>query len=247
MTLELLDTILRTNLELSKFYIKNFSENQKMQEYVYKRIDPKTARLFGIGYSDSGTSKFLKKQKVELDVAIQTGVVHIDEQNLAHDVFTNRIMFPIVRNNSVVGFAGRTMGNTSAKYINSKTTLLYNKRENLYGFWETRKHAYQAGSLVVVEGYFDMLTLFSKGIKNVVALGGTALTRQHAQIIKRYCKQAYVVLDGDKSGASAAQKAEEILESANLKVKVCTLPKGMDPDEYVVEYGKKAFLEFLQE
>lgn len=163
-----------------------------------------------------------------------------------NDLYTNRIMFPLFdTNNRVVGFSGRVYLDSDKelnKYINTRETPIFKKGELLYNYYNAKEHCRFTKNVILVEGFMDVIRLYTIGIKNVVALMGTALTKNQINLLKRLSSDIYVCLDGDTAGQKACFSVGEILENAGCNVKVITLSDGYDPDEYILKYGKDSFL-----
>ncbi|MDR1486842.1 MAG: DNA primase [Deltaproteobacteria bacterium] len=171
-----------------------------------------------------------------------------DNPNRLYDAFRNRIMIPIQDvEKRVVAFAGRTYHGESAKdaakYINSQTTALYAKGKLLYGFPQARAHIRSGGLAFVVEGYFDLISLVSCGVKPVVASMGTALTQSQVNILRGQAKEVQLVFDSDQAGELATTKALPLLFNAEMDGRVIRLPAGEDPDTYIRKYGAEAFFQ----
>jgi DNA primase len=151
------------------------------------------------------------------------------------------VIFPIIAaNGRVVGFGARVLNNEEKpKYINTGDTLLYNKRNNLYGL--NLQKSGKLSDLVMVEGYTDVIGLYEAGVTNAVASLGTALTQQQARLLKRYVSNVYIAYDGDAAGQNATIRGLDILMSEGLNVRVIVFPNGQDPDEFVRENGKEGF------
>ena len=160
------------------------------------------------------------------------------------DLFINRIMFPLFDlNGNVVAFSGRIYNSKSeSKYINTKETKIFKKGNLLYNYHRAREFVREAKTLVIVEGFMDVIRLYSIGVKNVVALMGTALTKEQITLIKRASNNIIICLDGDGAGKKACFGVGEALEKEGLNVKVISLKENLDPDEFVIKYGKEAFL-----
>ena len=135
----------------------------------------------------------------------------------------------------------------STKYVNSPETPIYHKSNVLYGLHESKHHMRTSKSAIVVEGYFDYLQLFQSGIKNVVAISGTAFTDKHAQLLRRYTNNIFLAYDGDKAGVAAAIKAGYILLKHSHNPKIVDLPKNTDPDDWVLKEGPGPFNKSLEE
>jgi len=231
------------NLAL-KYYVKHLHQSKRAQEYLYSRISKKIAARYFIGYApNGGFIKYLNAHGVKEADAKDTGLVILDYDGNAFERFANRIMVPIVHAGRLVGFGGRTLGEETEKnpkYINSKTSLLYNKSEVLYGLWRARSSMDKLGYGFLVEGYFDVLGLATHKVHNCVGLCGTALTREQAKQLKRYTDKIYVMLDGDEAGKLAAKKAKIVLKKEKVYAGRMILPKKLDPDDFVKKYGRKA-------
>ena len=221
----------------------NTSKGESAISYLENRkIDKDLIKEFKIGLSldDNGLSNILSKKNYsaeELDIyGLGTGT---------GDLYLNRIMFPLFdTNDRPVGFSGRTYkGNSSnSKYINTKETPLFKKGELLYNYYKAKEMIRLEKKLVIVEGFMDVIRLHSIGIKNVIALMGTALTKQQISLIKRLSNNVYLCLDGDKAGRSAMQSIGKELTDNGVKVSVIPLRDNLDPDEYVLKYGKESFV-----
>lgn len=164
--------------------------------------------------------------------------------NGIYDLYFNRIMFPLFdTNDRVVGFSGRIYKNKdSSKYINTKETPIFKKGELLYNYFKAKDFVRQEKKLLIVEGFMDVIRLYSIGVKNVVALMGTALTKDQISLIKRLSKNIILCLDGDQAGKKAMNSVGEDLTNAGLNVSVVILKEDLDPDEYVIKYGKDSFI-----
>ena len=167
-----------------------------------------------------------------------------------YDRFRSRIMIPITNIfGHVVGFGGRILGSeddTTPKYLNTPETVLFNKRNLLFGLDKSNRAINAAGAAVVVEGYMDAISLFGAGIKNVVATLGTAFTPEHAKLILRYAKKIIFCYDSDEAGQRATIRALPIVQEAGAEVFVIKVPDGKDPDEFVRKHGKEAFDELIK-
>jgi DNA primase len=231
------------NLAL-RYYIDHLNQSKQAQEYLYARISKKIADRYFIGYApNGGLVQFLNKYDVQENDAKDTGLILLDYDGNAFERFTHRIMIPIIHAGRLVGFGGRTLGEETKKnpkYINSKSSLLYNKSEVLYGLWRARYAIDKLGYGFLVEGYFDVLGLANYKVHNCVGLCGTALTRDQAKQLKRYTDKIYVMLDGDDAGKTAAKKAKIVLKKERVYAGRVLLPKKLDPDEFVKKYGRKA-------
>jgi len=207
---------------------------------------------FGVGYAPDSWDGLIKAMKAKgyTDEELKdSGLVSVSQKNGSiYDRFRDRLMFPIidVRGN-VIAFGGRIIRKDSdaAKYLNSPETLIFNKRKNLFGLNLAKKS--KAGSLILVEGNIDVVTLHQYGFDNAVASLGTSLTEEQAALIARYAEQVILIYDGDKAGQNATQRAIPILEKAGLQVKVLQLKDAKDPDEYLKKFGADKFKLLLED
>ena len=160
-----------------------------------------------------------------------------------NDLYHNRIMFPLFdTNNRVVGFSGRIYNTASeSKYINTKETPIFKKGEMLYNYYNAKDQVRLNKKIILVEGFMDVIRLYTIGIKNAVALMGTALTKNQINLIKRLSTEVYICLDGDDPGIKANIAVGEELINSGCNVKVINLSDGYDPDEYILKYGKESF------
>lgn len=155
-------------------------------------------------------------------------------------------MFPIFDyRGNVIGFGGRVLDDSLPKYLNSPDTLIFNKRQNLYGLNFARKEI-KDRSVILVEGYMDLISLYQYGIKNVVATLGTALTDGQGSLIKRYADTVIISYDSDEAGIKATLRAIEILNKLDINVKVLNLKECKDPDEFIRKYGVLEFEKEIQ-
>ena len=230
----------KINRLVGKYYIQKLQQNRRAMEYIHRRLPLRIIREHYIGYAPpDGFIEFLNKHDVSAKDAADLGLVYFDVDDNAFPMFSNRIMFPIIHAQRVVGFAGRIILNGNPKYLNTKSTILYDKKSVLYGLWHTRKGIFAENAAYLVEGYLDVLSLCAFGVPNSAALCGTALTIHQATLLKRYTNKVYTMLDADKAGNIAADRAKTILKKVGIYGGNITLPNGMDPDEYIRQYGKK--------
>ena len=160
-----------------------------------------------------------------------------------HDLYYNRIMFPLFNtNNKPVGFSGRIYNtNDTSKYINTKETPIFKKGELLYNYYRAKEYVREKKNVLITEGFMDVIRLFSVDIKNTVALMGTALTKEQINLLKRLSNNIYICLDGDNAGKKATLSVGEYLTNSGCNVKVISLKENLDPDEYILKYGKDSF------
>ena len=240
----------KVNQRAMAFYshsLKNKTIGVKALSYLRDRgITDETIEAFDIGFAPDGwrhLGDHLKKAGVAAGIVQSAGlIVQNKRQNGYYDRFRNRIIFPIFDlGDRVVGFGGRVIGADEPKYLNSPETAIYNKRRILYGLNRTRPACRRSGVIHIVEGYFDLITLYQHGIENTAATLGTALTEDHLRLIKAYAERAVLVFDADQAGMKAALRGSGLFLKAGIDARVLVLPDGQDPDSFVRESGAPAF------
>lgn len=235
-----------------KLYRNNLSASVGLhaREYLSKRgIDADVIKEFGIGLSlkkNTMLSDFLIKKNFKMQAILKSGLVN-QNVNGYYDMYYNRIMFPLWNlNGQVVGFSGRIFDtNDSSKYINTKETDIFKKGELLYNFHRAKDEARRVDTIIIMEGFMDVIRAYTVGIKNVVATMGTAVTKNQALLIKRMAKNVVLCFDGDSAGGKATMSCSEVLATIGVIPKVVRLEENLDPDEYIIKYGKDAFLNKL--
>ena len=241
--------------ELNDFYqnqLKSSSEKNKVVSYAKKRgISGSIAKRFELGFAPPGwTNLFdqysMNEESVQDLLSMGMIVPKKDKKDDYYDRFRNRLMFPIHNaKGSVIGFGGRVLSSQdNPKYLNSPETPLFSKSKELYGLYHCRKYSRKIDSILVVEGYMDVIALHQHGITNVVATLGTATTPAHLQVLSRSAETIVFCFDGDKAGRDAAWKAlKTSLPSitSGLVIKFLILPQGEDPDTLINKESAKAF------
>lgn len=229
------------------FHERLLSEEGKgARDYFKKRgFTKETAVKYLIGYAPAGWDALknatLKGGFTQEELLAAGLLSQNEEKRSVYDKFRDRLIFP-VRNNydKLIAFGGRTLNDESGpKYLNSPETLLFKKSECLYLLNEAREAIRQKGYVLVVEGYFDALSLHHAGFENSVATLGTALTSQHGRMLKRYTSDVVLLYDSDDAGQAAAARGAESLLSAGLRLRVLKLPDVKDPDEFLAKHPKE--------
>lgn len=233
------------NQQVAIFYHENlYKPTAKLgQEYVKKRkLDNRALKNFLIGYADSNNSvyKFLKEKGFTEEEILESRLVNKTENGIFIDRYRNRLIFPIqdVRGR-VVAFGGRVLDNSLPKYINSPENLVYNKSRTLYGL-NVAKNS-KKRDMIMVEGYMDTVSLHQRGIDNVVASCGTALTEAQGRMLKKYCDKVIISYDSDTAGQNATLRGLEILKNIGCDVRILQMEGAKDPDEFVIKYGTGKF------
>ncbi|MCU0608354.1 MAG: DNA primase [Chitinispirillaceae bacterium] len=239
--------LLEINQAAADFFYGQVRQNPQAIDYFKSRgLSGETVRDFKLGFAPSGWSSlvdfFASRGTVKTDIAAAGLAVRKDDGSV-YDRFRNRVMFTLVDlAGRIVGFAGRGMDSeTMPKYLNSPETQLYKKKEFLYGFHITRQFIKDEKQVLVVEGYMDFLTLYQAGIKNIVATSGTAMTPEHANMLRRFTTSVVLVFDGDEAGQKAAERGIFTLAPFDLDVTILVLPPEEDPDSFVKSKGPEAF------
>lgn len=215
-----------------------------------RQLTPEIVEKFRLGVSlDAweGLVTFLQQKKIPFPMAESLGLIKRKKTGQGYfDLFRERLIFPIYSpSEELLGFGGRTYSDQTPKYLNSPETALFSKGRVLYGLHETGRYIRSEDQAIVVEGYMDAIALYAAGVKNVVAILGTAFTPDHAKLLKRYTNNVVMLLDGDNAGMNAAERSLPILLAAGLLVKGCFLPDGSDPDDFVNKNGVDALREEL--
>ena len=248
---------LRTQiLELNKmaakyFYYQLRSENgkQAMDYLKGRQLTDETIKSFGLGFANKYSNdlyRYMKQKGVSDELLKESGLMNVDEKQGMYDKFWNRVIFPIMDANSrVIGFGGRVMGDGKPKYLNSPETKVFDKSRNLYGLNVARTS--RKKNLLVCEGYMDVISLHQAGFKNAVASLGTALTTQHAGLLKRYTDEVILTYDSDEAGTRAALRAIPIVKAAGLSARVLHMDPYKDPDEFIKALGADAFQKRIDE
>ena len=235
-------------------YLKNHFD--EIKDYLNRRdIQQKTIDFFKIGYIPNEWDYLYKRilqEKMSIQPFLQSGLILTSEKDSQkkYDRFRQRIVFPIHNlSGRIVAFGGRTLSadSNTPKYINSPESPIYNKSQILYGLYFSKDWIRQEESAIFVEGYMDFIQLFQNGIKNLVATSGTALTAEHAKLIRRYTRNIVMCYDADQAGIDAALRGGQILFENDLDVRVLILPENEDPDSFVQKNGSSEFYALLKE
>jgi len=230
---------------VARFYYDTLQGPQGRIATAYldeRRISHGARRKFGLGVSPpGGLGDMLMQKGYGADFLVKAGLIMQDnrDEKRHYDRFRNRLMFPIFDiSGKVISFGGRILGEGQPKYMNSPETPIFDKSRTLYGLNYARQA--KTDTMILVEGYMDVITLYQAGFTNAIAALGTAFTANAARILSRYCKQAIVLFDGDAAGITAALRATGHLYTAGIAARVATLPGAKDPDEYIINFGAQA-------
>ncbi|MDI6763161.1 MAG: DNA primase [Thermodesulfobacteriota bacterium] len=227
-------------------------EGEAGRKYLSQRsVSEQIIKEHRLGYSPErwdGLVQHLIEKKVPLELAWELGLILPKKKEGWYDAFRKRIIFPIFDlHQRVVGFGGRLIGEGQPKYINSSESSLYHKGEVLYGLQAARRYASERDGVIIVEGYFDLLTLHQYGLKHSVAMLGTALTAQQIRTLRRYTKNVITVFDPDPAGIQATLRTLPLLLEEEVTGKTILLPKGEDPDTFLKKGNLEGFEKRLAE
>ena len=243
------ETLLKILNDTAHFYLDNLKSGKAEAHvnYILKRqIPANMVRAFGLGASlnFNDLPKYLLSKGYTKQDIVDSGVVNEANGRLT-DAQGGRLVFPIINSyNEVIAFGGRALQKTDfGKYVNTKETLIFNKRKNLYNInlLKKLKRSQTVNQVIMVEGYMDTMSLYQAGFKNVVASMGTSLTQDQARLIKRYADTVLISYDGDGAGQSANLRGLDILKDEGLNVKVVPLPEGLDPDDVIKQRGADGY------
>ncbi|MBR6452381.1 MAG: DNA primase [Lachnospiraceae bacterium] len=234
------------NKEAGKFYYYQLrSEGGKVaMDYLKNRgLGDDIMQRFGLGYARTGQDllyRYLKGKGFPDELLKQSGIFTFDEKRGVTDKFWSRVIFPIMDvNHRIIGFGGRTMGDAKPKYLNSPETPIFDKGRNLYGLNHARTS--RKRSIILCEGYMDVISMHQAGFDQAVASLGTAFTSGQANLLKRYTEEVLLIYDSDEAGIKAALRAIPILHEAGLTGRVVNLKPAKDPDEFIKNYGAEEF------
>lgn len=234
--------------EIYNYAVKIYQNNlnsalgQSAIQYLQQRqIDRETIKKFKIGLSlnKSMLTDYLLKKGYQLDKLIDLGITNENNK----DKFLNRIMFPLFDlKGNPIAFSGRIYNSKdNSKYINTMETEIFKKGSILYNYHNAKDDLKKTDYVIVMEGFMDVIRASTIGINNCVATMGTAFTKEHILLLKKMTNKIILCFDGDKAGEEATISSLNLLEGSNLDVKIIRLPEDLDPDEYILKYGKNSF------
>ena len=243
----MIDRMNKINLETTMFYHERlYTPVAKIaQDYVKQRkLDNNTLKAFKIGYSGEYNElyTFLKAKGFQEHEILATGLVNKNDRGEFIDRFRKRLMFPIISvSGKPVAFGGRRLEDNDkiAKYINSNENLVYSKKKHLFALNLAKQS--EEKKIILVEGYMDAISLYQRGIDNVVASLGTALTEEQARLLRKHSQQVIFSYDSDGAGQNAIKRGIEVLEKQNCDARVLQMEGAKDPDEFIIKYGSGRF------
>ena len=243
------DTVLKILNDCAHFYLDNLNSGKADAHIEYilsRRIPANIVRAFGLGASLNYTDlpRYLLAKGYSKQDILDSGAVNEADGRLT-DAQGGRLIYPIINSyDEVIGFGGRVLKKTNfAKYVNTRDTIVFTKRKNLYNInlLKKLKRAQTIKEVIMVEGYMDTISLYQAGFKNVVASMGTSLTQDQARLIRRYTDTVLISYDGDAAGQKANLRGLDILKEEGLNVRVVPLPEGLDPDDVIKKLGNEAY------
>jgi DNA primase len=248
------DELYRANELAKKYfsYLLTREEGRRAWDYLTRRgVSSGIIERFQLGYSPSQWDAFSQvaaKRGFSGEVLERAGLCIRRQSGGVYDRFRDRVMFPITGvSGRVIAFGARALSpDAEPKYINSPETPIYKKGATLYGLSQAKEAIRREGTVLIVEGYMDLLRLVQSGIEHGVASSGTAFTPDHARILSRYAERVVIVYDGDPAGTSASFRSLDILLAEGLSPYVAVLPEGHDPDTYILAEGVEAFRRIVE-
>ncbi len=243
--------VCRAAAELYRSILVEEPEGAPGREYLKRRgVTEETRDGLGLGFAPDrwDTARLALEAKGFRPELLQAAgiVLRSESGGRFYDRFRSRIIFPIVNlSGDIIAFGGRVVGEGEPKYLNSPETLVYNKRETLFGLYQSRHAIKEAGAGIVVEGYLDWVSLYGAGVQNCVATLGTAFTDEQASLIRRFTDQVVLNYDADPAGQAASVRSLEGLLARGLSVRVLQLPEGLDPDAYIQASGPESYRRLL--
>lgn len=240
-------------LEMAERFFKS-QLTKEIYDYLYQRgLNKETIEKFSIGFAPQGKvlQKFFEEKSISWTKLLKAGLLGKREDGTTYDIFYNRIIFPI-RNiyDKIVGFSGRTINDGLPKYLNSPETILFQKKEILYGENYAISNAYKSNYSILVEGQLDVIALHQAGFKEAVASLGTAITENHIQKLWRAGDEIIMCLDGDEAGNKATHRVINLISpliNSNKKISFITLPPSTDPDNIINNDGAEVFKQLLNQ
>ena len=243
--------VYKVNSFTAEYYHKRLykAESKIGQEYVKQRkINKETLESYNLGFSGNYDElyKALRKEGFYDEEILESGLVNRNENGKHIDRFRNRFMIPILDvRNRVIAFGGRVLDDTKPKYINSPENIVYSKGKHLFGLNVAKK--YEHNTLLVVEGYMDAISLHQRGITNVVASLGTALTTNQGWLLRKNAEKIILGFDSDGAGQTAIMRAMEVMQNMGCDIRVLQMIGAKDPDEYIIKYGSARFQKLMNE
>jgi len=247
--MDLRENLFAVNRQARDYFAGNLRSGPGRRALAYLKdrgVAEETIETFELGFAPEGWDRLLRHfagERVDKNLLNTAGlIVPRKEGEGYYDRFRNRIIFPIADiRGQVTGFGGRVMDDGVPKYLNSPESPVYHKARSLYGLHRTRPRCRERGAVFLVEGYFDLLTLWQYGIGNCAATLGTSMTPDHVRMLKAVAREVVLVYDSDAAGVNAATRSVAIFDGENVDARIMVLPAGHDPDTFLRQEGADAF------
>ncbi|MDY3988447.1 MAG: DNA primase [Massilioclostridium sp.] len=244
--------ILEMNREAARFFhanLKSPAGQAGLRYFAGRRLTKQTVVTYGLGYAPDDWHSLLRhlsSKGYSYEEQEAAALVVKSQKGNYYDQFRNRVMFPIIDlRGNVIGFGGRVLDDSKPKYLNSADTPVFKKSRNLFSL-NFAKQAKER-TLVLAEGYMDVIAMYQAGVHNVVATLGTALTSEQARLISQYADDVIIAYDSDEPGQIATAKASRLFEEAGVEARVLVLKDAKDPDEYIKKFGAGRFQVLLEQ
>jgi DNA primase len=246
------ENIVNLNSKAAQHFSRNLisASGAPARKYLQERgIADDIIKHFRLGFAPDtwrSLTDHIEKNGLSVKLAEQAGLVIPGKEGSFYDRFRGRLIFPIENVfDEMVAFGGRILDKGEPKYLNSPESPVYIKGKNLYGLNKSKEEIRKKGFALIVEGYFDLISLWSAGIRNVVATLGTALTREHLDLLRRYTVDVVALFDPDEAGKKALDRSLELFLSTEMRARALILPEAFDPDDYVRKFGKDNMEELI--
>ena len=238
--------IVEANTEAARWFRSQLYEPHGKEAVAYlqtRQLPQNIIDRFGLGYAPDSwdaLTKALREKGFEDDILADAGLAGRNQQGGLYDFFRHKVIFPIIDSvGKVIAFGGRVLDDSKPKYVNTRETILFNKRNTLYGLNLAKRS--KQGRMILAEGYMDVIALHMAGFDCAVATLGTALNEAQARMLGKYSKNVIIAYDYDTPGRNAAKRAIEILKPFEYAIKVVRIPDGKDPDDFIKKRGADAF------
>ena len=248
---ELKSKVYKVNMFTANYYHKRLYEPRSKigQEYVKQRkLTNETLEAYNLGFSGNFDELYqaLRKEGFKDEEILESGLVNKNDNGKYIDRYRNRFMIPILDvRNRVIAFGGRVLDDSKPKYINSPENVVYSKGKHLFGLNVAKKG--NTKKLLIVEGYMDAISLHQRGITNVVASLGTALTTNQGWLLRKNTEEVILGFDSDGAGQTAVMRAMEVMQNMGCDMRVLQMTGAKDPDEYIIKYGSARFQKLMDE
>ncbi len=249
------DALYRLHRDAAAFFsaqLLNSQEGQRARDYLQQRgISADMITAFGLGFALPEWDRLRNElsRKYSEDVLFESGLLSKNEEKgRKYDRFRNRLMIPIHdERGRMIAFGGRILGDGQPKYLNSPESPIFHKSKTLFGLHHAKDAIRQEGAILIVEGYFDMMTPYSYGVRNIAATMGTALTEQHLNSLRRYTNTVILLFDPDPAGIKAVLRTLDLFLASGMEAKAVILPRGEDPDTAIQKLGVEQFRAYIRD